>query len=174
MDAIAFHLRYCLLYFSSQPTRCFSNFAKMPAQEMKGNNPKYHPGRALREPVRCSETGSGFIMGGPFWAGPLHDTAFVTELLASIEVGNLRRTSLSSFKIFCAQTFPSLERIFPSFVFNHSYLGGYAFKTSSGQASKGFFRQCKGILTSPSQTLGSQVNKSMLLPQHCTFSAVKT
>ena len=58
----------------------------MIAKEMKGNHPKHHAGRALREPSKCSETGSGFIMGGPFWSGSLHDSDFVTDVLQIVQV----------------------------------------------------------------------------------------
>lgn len=55
-------------------------------QDVKGKQVKHHPGRALREPALCPETGSGFIMGGPFWSGALHNTEFVTQVLQSIQV----------------------------------------------------------------------------------------
>lgn len=41
-----------------------------------GSN-KYLPGAGPAVPdMRCPETGSGYIMGGPIWAGPIHDFDF--------------------------------------------------------------------------------------------------
>ena len=37
-------------------------------------------------PEKCPETGSGFLMGGPFWAEPLHDLDFVRATLQEIQV----------------------------------------------------------------------------------------
>ncbi len=35
-------------------------------------------------PDKCPETGSGFQMGGPFWAEPIHDPQWVAGLLQQI------------------------------------------------------------------------------------------
>ena len=35
-------------------------------------------------PQQCPETGSGFTMGGPFWAEPIHDSAWVAGLLDQV------------------------------------------------------------------------------------------
>jgi tRNA (guanine26-N2/guanine27-N2)-dimethyltransferase len=35
-------------------------------------------------PQQCPETGSGFQMGGPFWAEPLHDPEWVQGLLQQV------------------------------------------------------------------------------------------
>jgi len=43
------------------------------------------PGRGPCVPEKCPETGSGFVMGGPFWAGPLHNTPFVEGVLQDIQ-----------------------------------------------------------------------------------------
>jgi tRNA (guanine26-N2/guanine27-N2)-dimethyltransferase len=55
-------------------------------QHPKGNGVKYAPGHGPVVPQTCPETGSNFIMGGPFWAGPIHDQAWIQALLAQIEV----------------------------------------------------------------------------------------
>ncbi len=35
-------------------------------------------------PERCVDTGAGFLMGGPFWAEPLHDQTWVQAILKSV------------------------------------------------------------------------------------------
>ena len=55
-------------------------------QQMKGNSLKYVPGQGPTVPQQCPQTGSGFLVGGPFWAEPLHDMDFARSLLQAIEV----------------------------------------------------------------------------------------
>lgn len=55
-------------------------------QTMKGNAEKFMPGSGPVVPEKCVETGAGFLVGGPFWAKPLHDPAWVQGLLTSIQV----------------------------------------------------------------------------------------
>lgn len=55
-------------------------------QQQKGKGWKFAPGHGPTVPQSCPETGSAFIMGGPFWAGPLHDNDWIRALLASIDV----------------------------------------------------------------------------------------
>ena len=51
-------------------------------QVTKGNNSiKYTPGHGPAVPQECPETGAGFLMGGPFWAEPIHDMDWVAGLL---------------------------------------------------------------------------------------------
>ena len=47
--------------------------------------PPLPPGIGPAVPQQCPETGSGFHMGGPFWAEPLHDPAWVAGLLAQVK-----------------------------------------------------------------------------------------
>lgn len=53
---------------------------------MKGKGFKYAPGHGPAVPQQCPETGSGWIMGGPFWSQPIHDQAWVKGVLANLEV----------------------------------------------------------------------------------------
>lgn len=50
-----------------------------------GGSVKYMPGAGPAVPEKCPETGSGFQMGGPFWAEPIHDPAWVAGLLQQIQ-----------------------------------------------------------------------------------------
>lgn len=56
------------------------------AQHTKGNSVKFQPGAGPSVPQQCPHTGSGFLMGGPFWVEPLHDPAWIAALLASVKV----------------------------------------------------------------------------------------
>lgn len=47
---------------------------------------KYSPGAGPAVPEKCPETGSGFQMGGPMWAGPIHDPSWIQGLLDTMEV----------------------------------------------------------------------------------------
>jgi tRNA G26 N,N-dimethylase Trm1 len=62
-------------------------------QDEKNGQPKHAPGRGPCVPEKCPETGSGFIMGGPFWAAPLHDTTFVRGVLQDIQACSLKPVS---------------------------------------------------------------------------------
>lgn len=55
-------------------------------QVMKGDNPKYVPGQGPPVPQQCAETGSSYLMGGPFWAEPLHDPEWLQGLIEIIDV----------------------------------------------------------------------------------------
>jgi tRNA G26 N,N-dimethylase Trm1 len=55
-------------------------------QHTKGNSVKFQPGAGPSVPQQCPHTGSGFLMGGPFWVEPLHDPSWITALLASVKV----------------------------------------------------------------------------------------
>ena len=44
------------------------------------------PGRGPVVPEVCQETGSRYLVGGPFWSGPLHDMDLVTSALQEIKV----------------------------------------------------------------------------------------
>ncbi|KAG2433178.1 hypothetical protein HYH02_012720 [Chlamydomonas schloesseri] len=70
-----------------QSSGCDSFFLQPVGQKRihNGSN-KYLPGPGPAVPeMRCPETGSGYIMGGPIWAGPIHDFDFAGELLAEFE-----------------------------------------------------------------------------------------
>ena len=55
-------------------------------QSPKGKSFKYAPGHGPTVPQQCSETGSNWIMGGPFWSQPIHDPAWVKGVLQILEV----------------------------------------------------------------------------------------
>ena len=42
-------------------------------------------GQGPAVPQQCPETGSGFVMGGPYWAEPIHDPAWVAGLLDQVK-----------------------------------------------------------------------------------------
>lgn len=44
-----------------------------------------NPTRRPVVPQQCPETGSGFSVGGPIWADPIHDQDFVARLLDHVE-----------------------------------------------------------------------------------------
>lgn len=50
-----------------------------------GSSVKYSPGVGPAVPQECPESGSGFQMGGPFWAERLHDPEWVAGLLAQVK-----------------------------------------------------------------------------------------
>ncbi len=54
-------------------------------QDEKNGQPKHSAGRGPCVPEKCPETGSGFMVGGPFWSAPLHDAAFVQGVLEDIQ-----------------------------------------------------------------------------------------
>lgn len=51
---------------------------------VKGNSIKYQPGHGPPVPEICPETGSGFSIGGPYWAEPLHDVSWAKGVLALV------------------------------------------------------------------------------------------
>ncbi|KAF8071357.1 tRNA (guanine(26)-N(2))-dimethyltransferase 1 [Scenedesmus sp. PABB004] len=53
-------------------------------QQQKGGGIKHTPGHGPVVPERCPESGAGFLMGGPIWARPLHDQAWVAGLLGDM------------------------------------------------------------------------------------------
>eukprot|EP00887_Chlorella_sp_A99_P005640 scaffold1.g5640.t1 len=73
------------------------------SQRQGSNAWKYTPGHGPAVPQACPETGGAFVMGGPFWAEPIHDQEWVVGILKLI------RSQKSSF--------PAYERI-------HSILTG--------------------------------------------------
>ena len=55
-------------------------------QVVKGNSIKFSPGQGPAVPQKCAETGASFLMGGPYWADPIHDMAWVNGILKSVQV----------------------------------------------------------------------------------------
>lgn len=55
------------------------------SKKVHGTTTKYLPGHGPVVPEKCPETGSGYLMGGPIWAEPIHDPAFVRGVLADME-----------------------------------------------------------------------------------------
>lgn len=50
--------------------------------QQKDNHPKHLPGQGPPVTEACAHCGSRHTMGGPIWNAPIHDEAFVRELLA--------------------------------------------------------------------------------------------
>ena len=44
------------------------------------------PGVGPAVPQQCPETGANFLMGGPFWADPIHNMDWVHGILKSVQV----------------------------------------------------------------------------------------
>ncbi|KXZ45265.1 hypothetical protein GPECTOR_56g361 [Gonium pectorale] len=76
-----------------QSSGCDSFWLQPVGQKRVQNGSNKHlPGNGPpMESVRCPETGSGYLMGGPIWSGPLHDQAFVQELLTEFDEGGTAR-----------------------------------------------------------------------------------
>jgi len=55
-------------------------------QIQKSNGVKYMPGVGPAVPQQCPETGANFLMGGPFWADPIHNMDWVNGILESVKV----------------------------------------------------------------------------------------
>lgn len=76
------------LTYIYQSSNCDSFYCQpVGRKEERNNQPRHMPGRGPCVPERCPETGSNFIVGGPFWSAPIHDTAFVQGVLQEIEDG---------------------------------------------------------------------------------------
>ncbi|GLC42577.1 hypothetical protein PLESTB_001115800 [Pleodorina starrii] len=71
-----------------QSSGCDSFWLQPVGQKKQHNgSSKFMPGSGPAVEPRCPDTGSGYIMGGPIWAGPIHDGGFVSELLKEVETG---------------------------------------------------------------------------------------
>lgn len=55
-------------------------------QIQKSGGLKYMPGVGPAVPQQCPETGANFLMGGPFWADPIHNMDWVHGILKSVQV----------------------------------------------------------------------------------------
>ena len=44
------------------------------------------PGLGPAVPQQCPETGANFLMGGPFWADPIHNMDWVVSILKHVQV----------------------------------------------------------------------------------------
>ncbi|CAL5223126.1 g5591 [Coccomyxa viridis] len=79
-----------------QSSGCDSFFTQPVGRKSpKGKGFKFAPGHGPVVPQQCPETGSGWIMGGPFWSQPIHDQAWVKGILAILEAdkGNFQAYS---------------------------------------------------------------------------------
>ena len=56
----------------------------------RGNGTKYQPGMGPAVPQECPQCGSAHTMGGPFWAEPIHDMAWVQGLLRLVNAEKSR------------------------------------------------------------------------------------
>jgi tRNA (guanine26-N2/guanine27-N2)-dimethyltransferase len=75
--------------FQSQGCDSFT-WQRMARATVKGSSTKYQPGAGPAVPERCPETGAAHTMGGPFWAEPLHDPAWVKGVLALVRARRAR------------------------------------------------------------------------------------
>lgn len=50
----------------------------------KGGGVKFTPAHGPAVPQACPETGARYLMGGPLWAEPIHDQAFVASLITQV------------------------------------------------------------------------------------------
>ena len=55
-------------------------------QIQKAHGFKFTPGVGPAVPQQCPETGANFLMGGPFWADPIHNMDWVQGILQSVKV----------------------------------------------------------------------------------------
>ena len=62
-------------------------------QIQKAGGVKYMPGVGPAVPQQCPETGANFLMGGPFWADPIHNMDWVHGILKSVQVSPPPRPS---------------------------------------------------------------------------------
>ena len=67
------------------PASAGPQHVRMRQQVVKGNSVKYMPGAGPAVPQRCPETGSGFLMGGPYWAEPIHDPTWLQGVLKAVQ-----------------------------------------------------------------------------------------
>lgn len=49
-------------------------------------------------PCRCPESGSGYLMGGPIWARPMHDQEWVEGLLQQMSEESERYAAFARLK----------------------------------------------------------------------------
>ena len=47
------------------------------------------PGVGPAVPQHCPETGANFLMGGPFWADPIHNMDWVHGILTSVQASDM-------------------------------------------------------------------------------------
>ncbi|KAK9806734.1 hypothetical protein WJX72_000916 [[Myrmecia] bisecta] len=74
------------LAYVYQSTGCDSFFLqRVGRKSMKNKSVKHLPGQAPAVPQQCPETGGNFVMGGPYWAEPIHDMAWVNGILADVQ-----------------------------------------------------------------------------------------
>ncbi|GFH17151.1 tRNA (guanine(26)-N(2))-dimethyltransferase, partial [Haematococcus lacustris] len=77
----------CKLAYVWQSSGCDSFWLQRVGQKKQsGSNIKYMPAHGPTVPeIRCPDSGSAYIMGGPMWVEPLHDPQFVAGLLTDIQ-----------------------------------------------------------------------------------------
>ncbi|KAK9808261.1 hypothetical protein WJX73_004388 [Symbiochloris irregularis] len=74
------------LAYVYQSKGCSSFFLQRVGRKaVKGNSVTRVAGSGPAVPQQCEETGSGFLMGGPIWAEPLHDPQWVAAILKSVQ-----------------------------------------------------------------------------------------
>ena len=62
------------------------NWCDLALQIQKGKGVKHMPGLGPAVPQQCPETGANFLMGGPFWADPIHNMEWVNGILKHVQV----------------------------------------------------------------------------------------
>lgn len=78
------------------------NMSSCAVQSPRGKGFKYAPGHGPTVPEHCPETGSGWIMGGPFWSQPIHNQDWVKGVLGILEVSS--RMPSVSIVMLCSHT----------------------------------------------------------------------
>lgn len=68
------------------PTSTGAKSVDLDMQIQKSSGVKYMPGVGPTVPQQCPETGANFLMGGPFWADPIHNMDWVHGILKSVQV----------------------------------------------------------------------------------------
>lgn len=74
------------LMYVYQSQGCDSFYTQRVGRKIQKNNGvKYMPGVGPAVPQQCPETGANFLMGGPFWADPIHNMDWVNGILESVK-----------------------------------------------------------------------------------------
>ncbi|CAL8462795.1 g2328 [Coccomyxa elongata] len=82
-----------------QSSGCDSFYTQRIARKfVNKNSTKYSPGAGPAVPEKCPETGSGFQMGGPMWAGPIHDPSWIQGLLDTMEAEKERYSAFGKIR----------------------------------------------------------------------------
>ncbi|GAX81061.1 hypothetical protein CEUSTIGMA_g8496.t1 [Chlamydomonas eustigma] len=102
----------CKLSYIWQSSGCDSfTLQKVGSRKEMTNHVKYMPGHGPAVPVKCPETGSGYLMGGPIWSDPMHDHSFVKGLMADMDRDKDRYAAYARIKGMLAQAAEELPDV---------------------------------------------------------------